>query len=479
MDNSVHVTTASLSTDSRRDRENGPRPNASDDQFSTHLTSALGQTGVVAETTAVRARQVAQAQRTHQGMTEALSRGDGFGGPPRPTQSSRSDRVNETRERQAAADVAARRLDRPARTPDPHDGDRLQETRAERARARASRDDGRESGHPGAQRENRAPTEDVAARRETRAGKDRSSPPALSASGSAGSAQDTTAARGAGGVIGAAGEGRTGASTTFSPPAFGGLNEGQGQPTTARPTGIPQATTEGAGGSSSNATSGQGGKSGGAGVKSAQTAVDFNNLMNAASNRRAGGPGSSGAATSAGKAQTTAKGIDLTQARALNELADVVRANLGPRRSTMTLQLDPPELGRLRIDLRMEADVLTLRFEAETQAGKEALQARLTDLRSALEHHGIQVHRVDVELRTAPPADSGPESHHGQTSSESDTRDATPGERGGDAREDRPDTPGSEPDENPTADPMVSGASLEAERDKVLPPAETGVDLVV
>ncbi len=71
----------------------------------------------------------------------------------------------------------------------------------------------------------------------------------------------------------------------------------------------------------------------------------------------------------------------------------------------MTLRLDPPDLGVLRIEMRMQEQALTVRMEAQTMAGHDALRSRLSDLRSALEQHGVQVRQVEVEYRPpAPPA---------------------------------------------------------------------------
>jgi flagellar hook-length control protein FliK len=71
----------------------------------------------------------------------------------------------------------------------------------------------------------------------------------------------------------------------------------------------------------------------------------------------------------------------------------------------LLLQLDPPELGQVRIDVRLHQQLLTLRIDAQTTAGQQALQSRLGDLRSALEQQGLQLGHVSVELRPA----TGPE----------------------------------------------------------------------
>jgi flagellar hook-length control protein FliK len=88
------------------------------------------------------------------------------------------------------------------------------------------------------------------------------------------------------------------------------------------------------------------------------------------------------------------------------DLARVVRANMGARHSSMTLRLDPPELGAVRVDVRMHDAAMTVRFQAQTEAGCDALQGRLRELAGALEGQGIRLDRVEVEYRPPPPPDA-------------------------------------------------------------------------
>ena len=119
-----------------------------------------------------------------------------------------------------------------------------------------------------------------------------------------------------------------------------------------------------------------------------------------------------------GRAAATVRHIGLTPAEATadptkgpievngpngpEELARVVRAQVGARHSNMMLQLDPPELGRVRVDVKMHQDVLTLRFQAETEAGHDAIAGRIRELTGALEGQGIRLDRVEVEYRPTP-----------------------------------------------------------------------------
>ncbi len=75
-----------------------------------------------------------------------------------------------------------------------------------------------------------------------------------------------------------------------------------------------------------------------------------------------------------------------------------IRLFSGPRRSTARIQLDPPELGRIRVDLRMVDRKLEISVLTHSEAAKAVMQERADLLRTALEHHGIHVEQFDIDL---------------------------------------------------------------------------------
>ncbi len=100
----------------------------------------------------------------------------------------------------------------------------------------------------------------------------------------------------------------------------------------------------------------------------------------------------------------------------VERVAELVRANIGTRSSSITIRLDPPELGRIELEARLQDDVLSVRVTAETEAARELLHGRLSELRRALDRHGITLDRVDVEP-PRPSAGGGPS--NGRESSDS------------------------------------------------------------
>lgn len=209
--------------------------------------------------------------------------------------------------------------------------------------------------------------------------------------------------------------------------------------------------------------------------------LDFNTVMEAASRARAGASASTARRATGSNGSPGPDGtVNIRDAKAITELSRLVRSSIGSQRSVMMLRLDPPELGQLRIEVRMQQQTLTLRVEAQTPAGHEALQARLPELRHALEQQGIQVGRMDVELRppgmpTSTPDDAGtqPQTNHQQDAGAAGDHSQPGGQ--GDA---------SSPMHEPTATANGSqgnevDASEEQEHGMHGDPAETGVDLVV
>jgi len=231
-----------------------------------------------------------------------------------------------------------------------------------------------------------------------------------------------------------------------------------------------------------DAARGDGSKAGGSAGRPGAASNDFQQVLDAAGRMRGRLTTLRSAATSvAGVRSTGAGNINLEESRSISELARVVRSNIGPRHSTMILRLDPPELGQLRIDVRMHDQMLTLRLEAHTPAGHEALQSRLSELRGALERQGIQLNQVEVELRppSSPAMGTQDAGAHQESASEWDepaSRDSGAGSETG-AGGGRPGSAG-DADETTT---FSGGGELPEEHrhGDMGRPAETGVDLVV
>jgi len=62
------------------------------------------------------------------------------------------------------------------------------------------------------------------------------------------------------------------------------------------------------------------------------------------------------------------------------------------------MHLEPPELGRVRVDVRILAGQAEIQVRTETAEAAHLVSGRADELKSALEHHGIAVERLEVTV---------------------------------------------------------------------------------
>ncbi len=90
-----------------------------------------------------------------------------------------------------------------------------------------------------------------------------------------------------------------------------------------------------------------------------------------------------------------------------DELVRSMRLRTGTRYSSARIQLNPPELGRIQVDIRVVADRTRVEIRAENPAAKKLLERRGAQLSAALERQGIVLDAFEVsseELDTDPTA---------------------------------------------------------------------------
>lgn len=75
-------------------------------------------------------------------------------------------------------------------------------------------------------------------------------------------------------------------------------------------------------------------------------------------------------------------------------------AMLNHRGGAMTMRLDPPELGALRVQMTIRDGVVSATFAASTGKAHGLLRQHLGLLRSALESHGLTVERLHIQNMT-------------------------------------------------------------------------------
>ncbi|MCO6437988.1 MAG: flagellar hook-length control protein FliK [Phycisphaerae bacterium] len=87
---------------------------------------------------------------------------------------------------------------------------------------------------------------------------------------------------------------------------------------------------------------------------------------------------------------------------AFDDLVRSIRLRTADRFSSARLHLDPPELGRMRVDVRLEGDALQVDVHTETPEARNVVHERINQLRLALAHAGVTVDRIDVNVNPNP-----------------------------------------------------------------------------
>ncbi len=154
-------------------------------------------------------------------------------------------------------------------------------------------------------------------------------------------------------------------------------------------------------------------------------------------------PGSPTIASSGGSTSPTAQGLPGASAGFAQDVAAEGAGRTLPgvgrgldtlarqRGGTLTMRLDPPSLGALKLDLRMEGGRVTVSMTAASESARLLLRNNLGSLRQALEDRGLAVERLTVETAAR--------STEGSSNARSDGRGDGQDARGGQGTSDRQD----------------------------------------
>lgn len=101
----------------------------------------------------------------------------------------------------------------------------------------------------------------------------------------------------------------------------------------------------------------------------------------------------------AGKSLTPSHAPPKQEAARESSFARMVRSlriRPGSRNSSATIRLEPERLGRMRVDVKMSGDRISIEVRTETTEARELVASRATELRAALERQGLQIERFEV-----------------------------------------------------------------------------------
>lgn len=115
-------------------------------------------------------------------------------------------------------------------------------------------------------------------------------------------------------------------------------------------------------------------------------------------------------------------------------------ATLNQRGGVLTMRLDPPQLGQLRIQMTITQGTVSAEFQASTPQAQALLERSLAVLRSALQGHGLTVERLTVQttpqanaqvLRQDSPEDETPQGRQHADAGKGESRGRRDGDQSG------------------------------------------------
>ena len=75
------------------------------------------------------------------------------------------------------------------------------------------------------------------------------------------------------------------------------------------------------------------------------------------------------------------------------------------------MTLEPPELGRLHVNVRVQGDLVQINVRTETSAARDLVSERAGQLTAALHQYGISVERFEITTDWSGGSASAPDSH--------------------------------------------------------------------
>jgi len=90
--------------------------------------------------------------------------------------------------------------------------------------------------------------------------------------------------------------------------------------------------------------------------------------------------------------------MDILRNAVLEQVVQKMRIVRTDTNSRITIQLEPPELGRLNMRMVLEGNTLTARFEAQNEFVANIIRGNFAQLNTALSHHGIKLSGFEVTV---------------------------------------------------------------------------------
>lgn len=96
--------------------------------------------------------------------------------------------------------------------------------------------------------------------------------------------------------------------------------------------------------------------------------------------------------------QETVKVVDLQNL--VSEVTEYVRLTTGNELSKIEMQINPGNLGKMIVEVSSANGEVTTKIIAQTEAGKEAIESNINQMRTNLEQQGVKVAAVEVTVES-------------------------------------------------------------------------------
>jgi flagellar hook-length control protein FliK len=83
----------------------------------------------------------------------------------------------------------------------------------------------------------------------------------------------------------------------------------------------------------------------------------------------------------------------------INQLSENLKGYVGKTQSQLTFDLNPADLGKVKVLLNMKNDVISGQVIVESDAVKQLLQERFHDMKEMFSHNGIAFHELNVQTQ--------------------------------------------------------------------------------
>jgi flagellar hook-length control protein FliK len=94
----------------------------------------------------------------------------------------------------------------------------------------------------------------------------------------------------------------------------------------------------------------------------------------------------------------TAEQYEVLKDNIVNSVQDGIKMMVSEGDSRAVIQLHPPELGKIQVELIVKDNQVSAKINTDNVAVKEVILTNLNQLKSNIENAGIQVEKFDVEV---------------------------------------------------------------------------------